>query len=728
MVILQGMKLSELKHSEKAVITKVKGKEDFRRRITEMGFVKGHEVFLVKRAPLNDPIEFSLMGYNISLRKSEAELIEIETSTQQEQVFCETITSLLKENKINPAFVKKGKRIKVLLIGNPNCGKTTIFNSASNSHGRVGNFDGATVDYHLATFQREGYTLEITDLPGIYSLSTGSSEELFARKWILDKQPDIIVNVVDATNLERNLFLTTQLIDMNVDMVLALNMHDELKGKNIVINQSELSDNLGMPIIPTVGITEKGIDELFSCVINSYKSINDSKEKLHIDYDKYFGNHLKKLEDIIETKENKALTDIVSSRYLAIKALENDPYSILRLRACKNFEEIHNIASKSIIEIEEKFSEDGEQLFSNMRYQFIANVLRKSSSRPSKDTGGSDSIDAVLTHKYWGFPLFIFFMWLMFQSTFTLGGFPNQLIENAVGELSNFVNSIMETGPLKDLLLNGVISGIGGIICFFPSILILYFCISLIEDTGYMARTAFIMDRLMRMIGLNGKSFIPLLMGFGCNVPAIMSTRTLTSKSNRILTMLINPFMSCSARLPIYILLIGAFFPNNSGIMLFSIYFLGISIAVVTALILKQTAFKYVEEDQFLMELPPYRMPSFKGLLKHMWWKSSQYLRKITGVVMIASILVWALGYYPRNIEFSQDYESQIELLSSQDRIENDVEINKLILQKESERYEKSYIARVGKFIEPAIAPLGFDWKIGVSLLTGIVVKEIVVS
>ena len=453
------MKLSELKHLKKAVIINIDGSEEFRRRITEMGFVKGQEISLVKHAPLKDPIVFSLMDYNISLRKSEAELIEIRTTDKPEQLFCETITSLIKENKINVNGRQKGKRIKIVMIGNPNSGKTTLFNSASDSHGRTGNFDGATVDYHQAKFQQNGYTFEITDLPGIYSMSTSSSEELFARKWILDKQPDVVVNVVDASNLERNLFLTTQLIDLNIDVVMALNMFDEVEGKNLDIDIEKLSSELGMPVVPTIGTTKFGVDKLFTEVENIFKSESDTRQKLFIDYDKHIGKHIAEIEALIDIDDNKALTDKIYPRYLAIKALENDAYTILRLQACKNYEEIQLIASQRIQDLENHFKDDGDQLFADMRYKFISNVISRTTSEIREDATAENKtlkIDSILTHQYLGFPLFIFFMWLMFQSTFTLGGYPNSLIQSGVALLADLVNANMAAGPLKDLLVNGL--------------------------------------------------------------------------------------------------------------------------------------------------------------------------------------------------------------------------------------------------------------------------------
>jgi ferrous iron transport protein B len=725
---ITNKKLSDLKTGEEAIITKVLGRGAFRKRITEMGFVKGKKVLVVKSAPLLDPIEYEIMGYKISLRRSEAELVEILTPDNDTEIFESDFIGTIDEETLKISALEKGKVINVALVGNPNCGKTTLYNFASGSHERVGNYSGVTVDAKEAKFKQQGYTFEIFDLPGTYSITEYSPEELYVRTHILEKMPDIVINVVDASNLERNLFLTTQLIDMNIKVVIALNMYDELKKKGVKFDYSSLGSMIGIPVIPTVASKGKGIEKLFNKVIEVYEDRDPVVRHIHINYGALIEKSIREIQK--ELWKNPAITDKISSRFLAIKLLEQDHEIRKMLKSCSNYDDIKKVTKKNIKFLEDEYSEESDTILTDAKYGFIDGALRETCQRPKKQKRVIRELDDLLTHRFWGYPVFLFFMWLMFQSTFTLGSYPMNWIDQGVGLLSGWLSGVMTPGPLRDLLVDGIIAGVGGVIVFLPNILILFFFISLMEDTGYMARASFIMDKLMHKIGLHGKSFIPLIMGFGCNVPAIMATRTLDNKKDRILTMIITPFMSCSARLPVYVLLISAVFPDNRGLMLFLIYLTGILLAIVTALIMKKIAFSG-KEVPFVMELPPYRIPTFKNTASHMWFKAKQYLQKMGNVILVASVIIWALGYFPRNIEFSEDYNRKISHVNSRTDISQVEKNNQIqLIQKEidAEHQEKSYIGQLGHAIEPVISPLGFDWKMGVSIITGLAAKEIVVS
>jgi len=738
------MKLSDLKNNDKGIITKVKGRGAFRKRITEMGFVKGKTVTLIKYAPLKDPIEYSIMGYEISLRKSEAELIEIITIDEAKDFVPENNGVIEIENFLITEATKKGKIINVALVGNPNCGKTTLYNYASGSQEHVGNYSGVTVDAKKAKFKQNDYTFNITDLPGTYSLTAYSPEELYVRKYIVEEVPDVVINVIDASNLERNLYLTTQLIDMDIKVVIALNMYDELLEKGDSFDYESLGKMIGIPFVPTVSSKGKGIDNLFNKIIEVYEDKAENLRHIHINYGKETENCIKEIQEKIRIKQNNSLIDLFSTRFLAIKLLEKDKDAFQIIDKCVNNQEIINLVDKKISALEKSFEEDSETIITDAKYGFITGALKETyTERAISKRKKTEIIDNFLTHKYLGFPIFIFFMWLTFQSTFTIGQFPMHWIEFLVTKISQLISSNMEKGMLKDLIIDGIIGGVGGVIVFLPNILILFFFISLMEDTGYMARVAFIMDKIMHKIGLHGKSFIPLLMGFGCNVPAIMSTRTLENRNDRLLTMLINPFMSCSARLPVYLVVIGAFFPKYAGTVLFSMYGIGILMAVLMAILFKKTIFKSVEVP-FVMELPPYRIPTIRTTLKHMWNKGKQYLRKMGGVILIASIIIWALGYFPLNEEIKNNYDKKISALEQnfekEIKLKNDslntkaltITKNNLIKKLNSEKRSllqtKTYIGRLGKFFEPVMRPLGFDWKMTVGIITGIAAKEIVIS
>lgn len=743
------MTLADLKNDQQGIITKVKGRGAFRKRITEMGFVRGKVVKVIKNAPLKDPVEYSIMGYELSLRKSEAALIEVVSPQEATGKENAKFRGVISEEWLRTKAEKKGKLINVAMVGNPNAGKTTLFNYATRSKERVGNYGGVTIDAKHGKLSLKGYKFNIVDLPGTYSLTAYSPEELFVRDHITTQMPDVVINVVDASNLERNLYLTTQLIDMDIKVVMALNMYDELLEADDNLDHDSLGKMTGIPIVPTIGSKNIGINDLFQKVIDVYEDDDSDMRHVHINYGTEIEKSLQQIQKTIKQKVNLYLTDTVSSRFLAIKLLEKDIDANNRISVLKNADDILSTAEIEIKRLEAALHEDSETLVTDAKYGFISGALRETMLRgQNARQKKSELIDTILTHQILGFPVFLLFIFIMFQATFSLGEYPMEWIEQIINVTSRFLDARIAEGSLKDLLINGIIGGVGGVVVFLPNILILFFFISLMEDTGYMARAAFIMDKLMHKIGLHGKSFIPLIMGFGCNVPAIMATRTIENRNNRLLTMLINPFMSCSARLPVYVLIIAAFFPDHPGIVLFSMYGLGIFMAVIFALIFKKTIFRS-DDVPFVMELPPYRVPTLKTTIRHMWHKGSQYLKKMGGIILIASIIIWALGYFPRNPDLSKDYDNliaatleQYEQKALNQHMKTDWQLNlppetqeeiknkiaAISDDRKIERQQRSYIGRIGMFIEPAIAPLGFDWKMGVALLSGVAAKEIVVS
>lgn len=730
------MNLSDLKTGEKGVIVKVNGSGAFRKRILEMGFVKGKTIKVILNAPLKDPIKYKIMDYEVSLRRSEAQLIEIVYPENHK----ENITELKHDhdflnqegNSVPSVLSNGGKKITVALVGNPNSGKTSLFNIASGSHEHVGNYGGVTVDSKEGRFKHGGYQFKLIDLPGTYSISAYSPEELYVRKALVEEKPDIVINVVAASNLERNLYLTTELIDMEAPVVIALNMYDELMASGSEFDHEKLAKLIGMPIVPTVARTGKGIADLFDSVIKVYEGKEEIVRKIKVYYGFQIENAISRLNILLE--KEKEINSIYPVRYLSIKLLEKDKDVIAYLSDnYKNSKDILARSEAEIKDIENILNEDTESAITNSRYGFISGALKETFKDKHKDSDSVRIIDSIVTNKYIGFPLFFFFMWIMFECTFRLGAYPMEWIEMGVGALGDFVRNIMPDGMLKDLLVDGIIGGVGGVIVFLPNIVILYAFISFMEDSGYMSRAAFIMDKVMHKMGLHGKSFIPLVMGFGCNVPAIMSTRMIESRSNRMITMLITPFMSCSARLPVYLLFAGIFFPSHAGTILFCLYLAGILLAVISARLLKRFLFPK-NETPFVMELPPYRMPTAKSVFRHMWDKSKQYLKKMGGVILVASIIIWFLSYFPYNTEFSEKIDEQIAQVenrySNNELVEDakNEEIRVLEEQRNLNHAENSYIGRIGKFIEPVFEPLGFDWKISVSLLSGMAAKEVVVS
>lgn len=747
------MKLSDLNTGEQGVIVKVNGHGSFRKRLIEMGFIAGKKVTVVLNAPLKDPIEYEILGYKLSLRRSEAEQIEVISESEAKEVMkkdssfdtiyaddCDEEWSL---NNLMKKLAEERKHvIRVALVGNPNCGKTSLFNVASGSHEHVGNYSGVTVDAKEGRFEYKGYKFVLVDLPGTYSLSAYSPEELYVRKNLIDNVPDVVINVVDASNIERNLYLTAQVIDMNLKVVMALNMYDELKDKGDELDIKQLGYLLGMPVRPTVSRDGTGIPELFDTVIKIYTQ-SDPKLARHIHIN--HGAELEKSIDRIKLllQKNQSLRDKYSTRYLAIKYLEEDKDIEKIIDTLPNRDEIISarvIEEQRIIDL---LHTNTESAIVDAKYAFIQGALAET-FKPHQDATPrktvTDKIDAIVTNKWMAFPIFIAVLYLIFQTTFAVGDYPMQWIDWFVGKFGDFVATFMADGWLKDLVVDGIISGVGSVLVFLPNILILYFFISLMEDSGYMSRAAFIVDKLMHKIGLHGKSFIPMVMGFGCNVPAIMATRAIESRKSRMITIAIIPFMSCAGRLPIFVLLAGAFFPHNAALVLLGIYLLGIVLAILSAIVLS----KFVKDDDlpFVMELPPYRIPTAKAIWRHTWEKGQQYLQKMATTILICSVIIWFLGYFPKNKELMAAQEEYATLAQTPaGRLSanaDEVDVNAATATKQelmtridslyAYQQENSYIGQLGRMVSPALDPLGFNWKMDVGLLTGIAAKELVVS
>lgn len=748
------MKLSELKTGEKGVVVKVLGHGGFRKRIVEMGFIKGKVVEVLLNAPLRDPVKYKIMGYEISLRHEEAAMIDIISTEEAKKLEAENRgiapesngsvneEEPLTDEQLRKLALSKRRTINVALVGNPNCGKTSLFNFASGSHERVGNYSGVTVDAKEGQFSFEGYEFNIVDLPGTYSLSAYSPEELYVRKQIIEKTPDVIINVIDVSNIERNLYLTTQLVDMNLRMVCALNMYDELEKSGNKLDYQLLGKLFGVPMVPTIFKSGKGVDLLFHIIINIYEGVDfidkdgninpevaKELQDWHKNYEKNHGgnheedfahgpkpnrnvfrhihlNHGQYIEEGIsavkeELSKDEHIRHKYSLRYLSIKLLEMDASAEKLAQALPNGDTIIKLRDKEADYIRKNMKEDSETAIMNAKYGFISGALQEAYIGTSKDDARqlTKYLDYIITNKFVGFPIFFFFLWLMFEVTFSLGQYPMDWINAGVSALSDLFKTTLPEGPLKAMLVDGIMGGVGAVIVFLPQILILYFFISIMEDSGYMSRAAFIMDKLMHKMGLHGKSFIPLIMGFGCNVPAVMATRTIESKKSRLITMLVLPLMSCSARLPIYIMITGIFFVKYQSVVLLSLYMLGIILSIFMSRLFSRFVVKG-DDTPFVMELPPYRFPTAKAICRHTWEKGKQYLKKMGGIILVASIIIWFLGYYPNHNDYKTAQEQQ----------------------------ENSYIGMIGKTVEPLMRPMGFDWKLDVGLISGAGAKELVAS
>ena len=724
------MRLSELQPGERGVITKILGHGAFRKRVMEMGFVRGREITVILNAPLQDPIKYAIMDYEVSLRRAEAEMIEVHPVAESGEA--ETSTPPHNTETHEPADQAeshpKDKVITVALIGNPNCGKTSLFNHVSGAHEHVGNYAGVTVDAKVGTMKYRGYKFKIVDLPGTYSLSAYSPEELYVMRYLKEETPDVIVNVVVASNLERNLYMTTELIDMNRSMVIDLNMYDELERSGSHLDYKLLGKMLGVPVVPTTASTGKGVNELLDTVIDVYELQHPDVRHIHVRMRPEIEQAIRPIIDAI--KADRSVPAQTSPRFIAIKLLEGDPEIEKIVSHADTASRILSLRDEMRAKVADTLGDDVTSLIASEKYGFIQGALAETFEQTTKEERKTTKIiDAFVTNKLFGFPIFLLVMWLMFWATFQIGEYPMTWIENLVSWISGLIGANMADGPLKDLLLDGVIGGVGGVIVFLPNILILYAFISFMEDSGYMARVAFIMDKLMHRMGLHGKSFIPLVMGFGCNVPAIMSTRIIESHSSRLITILVNPFMSCSARIPIYVLLVGAFFPRHGAWVFLGLYLLGIIVAVLTARLLRRFWFKE-DETPFVMELPPYRIPTAKATVRNMWAKAKQYLQKMGGLILVASIVIWALSYFPRyeasDIPASYS-EAVIGEMPADVRAEKSAEEQQQLVLNE---YQQSYsiLGHIGRFCEPVVRPMDFDWKVTVSLLTGAAAKEVIVS
>ena len=686
------------------------GHGSFRKRIVEMGFVRGNEVKVILNAPLRDPIEYEIIGYKISLRREEAAKIEVISEAEAKKILTENeARPALEANETEDSYIQREmsslaaerrKEIRVALVGNPNCGKTSLFNMASGSHEHVGNYSGVTVDAKVGNFEYGGYHFKIVDLPGTYSLSAYSPEELYVRRHLIEEIPDVVINVVDASSLQRNLYLTTQLIDMNLKVVMALNMYDELEARGDKLDIKQLGYLLGMPIVPTVSRVGEGLEALFDKVIQIDENSDPHIGRhIHINHGAELEQSIDRLKVLIQ--KNQDIRYKYSTRFLAIKYLENDKEVEAVVEKLPNRDEIIAARFQEQHRINEMLQSSAESALVDAKYAFVQGALAETFEPyqgNKKRTTLTDKIDALVTHKWAAFPLFLLVLYLVFNGTFLIGEYPVKWIEMLVSQFGAFVSSMMTDGWFKDMIVDGVIGGVGSVLVFLPNILLLYFFISILEDSGYMARAAFIMDKLMHKIGLHGKSFIPMIMGFGCNVPAIIATRTIESPKSRLITTLIIPLMSCAGRMPVYILIAGAFFHKNAGLVMLGLYALGILIAIIGAKIL---SYFFREDDlPFVMELPPYRVPTAKSIFRHTWIKGKQYLQKMSGIILICSIVIWFLGYFPNNEKFETAQQQQ----------------------------EHSFIGYVGKAMEPALKPLGFDWRMGVGIVAGVGAKELVVS
>ena len=672
-------------------VVRVMGEGAFRQRLLEMGFVRGAKVTVLKNAPLQDPVEYMILGSHISLRHSEAAKVEV---TDKDAEFCDLEDAFngTVETTVAGVDPMSDNVLRVALIGNPNCGKTSLFNNVTGAKEKVGNYGGVTVDSKEGWFSVGGRKVQLVDLPGTYSLTEYSPEEMYVRTYIRDHHPDAILNIVDAGNLERNLYLTTQIMDMNIPLVVALNMWDELEKSGDKLDIEMLSRLLGARMVPMTAYNGHGVKEVLEATMAAIDESENETRHHNVNYGTLIEDSIKQVSEMCPQMD----------RYTVLKIIENDQHALHLIDGQSNADQVKSTAAELRQAIERDYNDDIVSIITDLKYGFVrgalAEVLTPNPDRATGETKPGYSLDRLLTNRWLALPILLVLMWLMFEATFTLGAYPQEWIENGIGWIGEWIGKAMPEGILRDLIVDGIIGGVGGVLVFLPQILILFFFISLLEDSGYMARAAFIVDRIMHRVGLHGKSFIPYLIGFGCGVPAIMATRTLENRRDRIVTILTVPFMSCSARLPAYLLLVAAFFTAKQGLILMSIYLIGILVAALTAIVLSKTILKH-DKTQFVMELPPYRKPTARNATIHMWSKGKQYLQKMATIILAASIIVWALGYFPR-------HEGQ----TPQEQIEN------------------SYMGMMGKAIEPVVAPLGFNWQMGVSVLTGAAAKEIVVS
>ena len=705
------MTLKELATGKSAVIRTVGASGALRQHFLDMGMIPGAEVTVVKFAPMGDPMELQVHGYELTLRLAEAEQIEVEEISERtnshfrgERLKPVDHPGLGEEGKYhseedaNP--LPDGTVLTYALVGNQNCGKTTLFNQLTGANQHVGNFPGVTVDRKDGTIK--GYpNTNVTDLPGIYSMSPYSSEEIVSRNFVLDEHPKAIINIVDATNIERNLYLTMQLLEMDIPMVVALNMMDEVIGNHGSIDVNTMEALLGVPVIPISAAKNEGVDEVIRHALHVAKYQERPLRQDFCDKSDHDGAVHRCIHAVIHLIEDHAEEAKLPVRFAATKAIEGDPLILEQLKLDQN--EL-DMLEHIVQQMETEREVDRSAAIADMRFDFIERLCEQTVVKPkeSKERVRSEKIDEILTGKYTAIPCFIGIMVLVFYLTFNvIGAFLQGILEMGIDQLSRMAEAgliaLNVNDAIRSLVIDGIFTGVGSVLSFLPIIVTLFFFLSMMEDSGYIARVAFVMDKLLRKIGLSGRSIVPMLIGFGCTVPAVMATRTLTSERDRKMTILLTPFMSCSAKLPIYTLMISAFVQRQYRVFaMVGLYLIGIVCAVIYALILKVTKFKG-EPVPFVMELPPYRVPTSRSVLRHMWERAAMYLRKMGGLILVASVCVWFLSYFPRHDD--------------------------PVIQQED-----SYIGRVGRFTEPLVEPLGLNWKASVALLTGAVAKEVTVS
>jgi ferrous iron transport protein B len=619
------------------------------------------------------------------------------------------------------------KKLTVAFAGNPNSGKTTIFNAITGAKQHVGNYPGVTVEKKEGGCDYKGYRLHIVDLPGTYSLTAYSLDEVVARNFLIDERPDMVVDIIDASNLERNLYLATQLMELDIPVILCLNMSDIAKAKGLRVDEEKLSQLMGAHVVCTVGNKKEGIDELLEAILQVAQK-GAIRDEVRVRYGREIEEEIGKLEDILRGDSN--LIQRASTRYLSIKLLENDEEEVKRIEGSPVEGQLKEQLHRSRTHLEAILGEEVEGRIVDRRYGFIHGALKEATHRVVEHgLDVSDKIDRVLTHKVLGLPIFAGFMWLVFKLTFVIAEKPMEWIEIGTEWLGGAVGGLLPEGLLNSLIVDGIISGVGGVLVFLPNILLLFIAIAILEDSGYMARATFIMDRIMHKLGLHGKSFIPMLIGFGCTVPAYMGARTLENRRDRLLTMHVNTFMSCGARLPVYVLFCGAFLPRNAGNVIFSIYMLGIVIAVVMAKLLSKFRFSGPSAP-FVMELPPYHVPTIRGIFIHMWERGSLYLRKAGTIILLVSIVMWALMSFPQVTSYSKDYEGLAARAETIQQSQEDLDKTLAALENERAAEELAYSVggRIGKGLEHVLRPLGFDWRLGIGIFAGFAAKEVVVS
>lgn len=736
------MKLSDLKVNESFVVDEVETTGEIRQRIIEMGFTKGATGWIVRKAPLGDPIQVHVLDYDVSLRKSEALSIKVlKTDLPKGFVNSENLVSNTGDDEAEVTasngtdntekVIDKTKHVVVAIAGNPNAGKTTIFNALTGLNYKVANYPGVTVEKKETQIEHNGVKYRIIDLPGIYSLSAYSEDEVIACNYILQEKPDYIIDVLDSTNLERNLYLTLQLTELGIPVISALNMYEKAEKQGVTINENKLSKLLKFPLIKVAGDDHKSVIKLLDEISKIHKGERAyNKEDATIRYNTDIETAIK----LIISRMNDG--DALHKRWLAIKALEKDERAFLYVRRLfNNSSEVIEDINKAVKELEALLEQKTDAIIADARYGYIKGALKQHVFKEKIEAFNfTDAADIVFLNKYLGLPIFLVVLWVIFQATFTLGAYPQDWFDMGISAIGGFVGGLLPEGLFKSLVVDGIIGGVGAVLSFLPLVLILFLGISFLEDCGYMSRAAFLMDKIMHKFGLHGQSFIPLFVGFGCTIPAIMAARTLRSRKDRIVTILISTFMSCGARLPVYVLFIGAFFaPKIGGSIMFSLYMIGILLAFIFSFIFKKAFFKG-EETPFVMELPPYRIPRVRTIVRGLLDRMFMYIKRAGTYVLLASILIWALITFPEysptegeEINFMGDARQLV--LDSGGDVNNMDEITgeyDILVAKESLR--QSFAGTIGLFIEPVIKPLGFDWRMGIALVAGGAAKEVIVS